>query len=726
MNSPLGILKSLSPVPKWVPSVYAGLCLILYGTPLTRILHAESAAIIAGAAWFVAGLSSLTLFARDVPFRRTLTTQLAVLTVPWLFLTLSLVVAANCGYWQGLLLYLVFAPPSVALSVAIAYALAATRIHCKKMALVAVGLAIAVSGCLYDLALHPQFYVYNHVFGGVLGPVYDEELALRRGIFTFRGLTLIWAAFAWQIGRRLRGMHIPRAAIASTVATTGLAYTFSVTLGFNTSYRHIERTLSGHVRTEHFDIRYDPESLELDDVRRLAGDHEYRYAELARRLNTEVSDRIVTYLFPDSDTKARLTGARTTNVAPVWLRRPQVHVLATHYDLVFPHELAHVFSREFGLPILRASWSAGLIEGLAVALEPPDGLPTAHQQMAALAMAEPGIGDRLSRRLSPIGFWTGRGAVSYVATGSFVGYLLHAYGLERLRRVYASGNFASIYGKSAKELAGEWERYVLSLPVMDRGTGDWISGRFAVESLFEMRCPHYIPRFVRLHESGVQALEQQDTTRAEALLLHAIQLEPTFEPALMEWTRIATATGNADKVVERLGESVSIHRSAGLSVRLGDALAALGRDHEALTAYSDALDLLPSYAREAAALIQLRRALTTHPGASQIVRAGRTADDFVAFDTKEAHLFAAVLHASHDEYEQALHLLRTTPVPVLSPFFLPRLAWLSRWSSHRGDLREAAYFAREAARHFEAAGAFNEAAAHRDRAAKADWLLAMQ
>ena len=64
----------------------------------------------------------------------------------------------------------------------------------------------------------------------------------------------------------------------------------------------------------------------------MAEDHEFRYAQLARQLEIDGPERIASYLYPNVVTKARLTGARTTNVAPVWLRRPQVHVLLTAYE----------------------------------------------------------------------------------------------------------------------------------------------------------------------------------------------------------------------------------------------------------------------------------------------------------------------------------------------------------------------------------------------------------
>ena len=500
--------------------VYGGVSLVLWTIPLVNRLHAESAAVVAGVGFFAAGLASLALFRQEKAFGTVLARQLAALTVPWLLLTLAALWAPNCGYGQGMLFFLLFAPPSVVLAVALAYALSATRWRRKKSLFVAFGLAVALCGPIYDLGFHPQFYVYNHVFGGVLGPIYDEDLVIRPGLVVFRGLTLLWAVLAYLAGQRLRHRaEVPGARVSvrsrafwlAVVLAIGGCYLFAVPLGINTAGWHIQQTLGGVHRTEHFDIYYDPAELDAGAVRRLADDHEFRYAQHAARLETTVTGRIASYLYPDAETKARLTGARNTNVAPVWLRRPQTHVLLPVYEQVFAHELAHVFSREFGLPWIKASLSVGLVEGLAVALEPPDGLPTPHEQVsAAFAQrqapgAASGLADDLATRLSPLGFWTGRGAVSYTTMGSFVRYLLDAYGAARLKRVYAWAHFEAAYGKPLAELAAEWQRYVLDLPMLDRDAGPLVARRFSRPSLFEQRCPHYVPVYRRRYQRGVAA-----------------------------------------------------------------------------------------------------------------------------------------------------------------------------------------------------------------------------
>jgi len=736
--------------------VYAGLGGVLWLIPLFNVLHAESSAVVAGVAFFASGLTSIPLFERGAAWRAVLVRQVAALLIPWFLLTCTLLWIPNCGYGQGLLFFLLFAPPGVVLAVALAYAISGTRRRFKKGLFAGIGLVVLIVTPLYDLGLHPQFYLYNHVFGAVLGPIYDEELVIRPGLLFFRALTGLWALLAWMVGRRwwLRRDGLPApvrvwhagslAGIVVVVLGLGGVYMGAVPLGINTAPWYIQRTLGGRYQTEHFDLYYDPASLRADEVAFLAEDHEFRYTQLARRLEVQVADRIASYLYPDAETKARLTGARTTNVAPVWLPRPQVHVLLDAYDRVFAHELAHVFSRAFGMPVFRASPAVGLVEGLAVAVEPPDGLPTPHEQVAAAALHRyaadptkpPDLASDLAARLAPLGFWTGRGAVSYTTMGSFVRYLLDVYGPGPFKRVYARARFEAVYGKSVAVLAQEWQQYVLARPVVDRTTGAFVSARFSVPSLFEKPCPHYVPPYRRLYGQGLEALVAEDTTRALVAFDAAVRRQPAYEPALAAWALGKLAYEDPEAVVARLDTMALDRLTPALAVRLGDAYALLGRPVLARMHYDVALRRLPAYAYEQIALVVMRKSLAAEPKILHIVTASGSPEaraqalaDYAA-QTPRAGVLAALYEAEAGRFEQASERLRTTSFPDEATASLyhrrllrwQRLIWLARWYYRAGDPEAAGAYAREAAHAFETVGAFNVAALLRDFHEKMVWV----
>lgn len=701
--------------------LYAALGLALWMVPLLRVLHVESASVVAGVGFVASGLASIGAFRTGAAFGPVLRHHLALLAIPWALLTLTVLWTPNLGYAQGLLLYITFTVPSVALAVALAYAITGTRVRRPKLSFLGITLAVLVLPPLYDLGLHAQFYHYNHVFGGVLGPIYDEELAIRPGLFAFRGLTLLWATAAFLFGQARRTKPV-RMRLAAVLLLIGLHYAAAGWMGFNTPAWRLRQALPGHVQTAHFDLYFDPAALSVEAARRVAREHEWRYAQLRDTLGFSVEGRIQSYLYPDPRTRARLTGAALTSVAPVWLPAPQMHLLQSRLGDVLAHELVHVFSRQFGLPVLRASRQVGLVEGLAVALEPPDGLPSPHEQVvsAALASGDTLLTGRLAGSLGAGGFWTGRGAVSYTTTGSFVRYLVDTYGAQKVQAVYAWGDFERVYGKPVEVLAEEWEAALYRLYLVALGAGPLARQRFGVPSLFEQKSPHYVPRHVRQTRRARQRLATADTLGALTLLEQALEAAPDYAEALDLWAALRLAQGEPSQVLDRVGPET---QSVALTVRRADALAMLGDSVSARHAYTEAFEGLPAYAHGGVVALQLRAALAGQPGAVAALY-GRGDGGESAVE----RLLRAIW-SDGSSPERAYRVLVSEP--------LPGSVWPTPGSRNRAEAQvegwraaaalgaelfdESARHARQAAARFEALGDLNASAFYRDLAAQARW-----
>ena len=184
-----------------VPALlYVVICAVLWTIPLAGILHIESSMVIAAAGFFIAGLTSLVLFRRDVSLMDALGGQLLLLVVPWLMLTISLFWIPNCGYLQGFMLFVVYAIPSVILGTALAFALAPLGKLRGILWFIAISLIVAIVPVGYDFLFHPQFYTYNHVWGGLLGPLE----VFREAAFAADFDDLDAAAFFLAIGKTER------------------------------------------------------------------------------------------------------------------------------------------------------------------------------------------------------------------------------------------------------------------------------------------------------------------------------------------------------------------------------------------------------------------------------------------------------------------------------------------------------------------------------------------
>lgn len=747
-----GVLKKESGM-YWPAGVYAALTLLLWFLPLLNVLHVESSAVIAGVSFFIAGLSSLQWFAQRQTIGYVLRRQLLLLVIPLALLTVSLIWQHNCSYGQGLLFYLLFPPVTVIFGVGVASVLDGWGVSRSRTMLVLIGAMLIIGGPIYDLGFHAQFFTYNHVFGGVLGPIYDEEVTIRWGLLVFRGLTLLWALLFLLIGDGLRTHRwsVGRLAASGIVSVLILCtYIFAAPLRINTPFWFSQDKLGNVYPTAHFDIYYDADKIEPEVFEQIVDEHEYRYAYLKEKLGIDVSQRIESYIYPDLDTKDWLTGSRHTSVAPVWLRRPQMHIFVDHFEQVFAHELVHVFSREFGLPLINASLSVGLVEGLAVALEPSDGRPSPREQVLTASVAQADIGEdiqinasaSLRSRLSPWGFWTGRGAVSYTTMGAFVRFLGETYGFDRVKQVYAYSDFETVFQKPVDELVEEWASWLRDVERVDRSTFAYVTRRFSIPSIFEKTCPHHLPPAVKYLRDATAALAAQDTLRAVQFLDASLAEEPAFQEALDVWAQLKLVQDQPEALLERLEyltadvDSTQQPITAGLWLRMADASALVGDEEKARHYYQRTLDRMPLYAHEQRGLLALRLATAGHPDVLRILSgpapvAERT-DALLRvanLNVDIARLLSGILYASNDAYTPALAALQQVDLDRVSVTWgqkesLGRLIDMMMVKIHY-DMKDYANARQKAlmlAEKLRQIGAHNEAERYTDFAAKMEYI----
>lgn len=524
--------------------------------PLINHLHVESCMILAGFAFIASGISVIV----NKRF-----SQLKQHIIGILGAALLLLLPFPCPDWLvSIQLFGLFVVPSFCLGAAIGYRVSHSKFQWKKSIFAVIVLLLLLVPPLFDLGFHPQMYHYNHVFGGVLNPIYDEELALRSGFIVFRGLTILWAIFlgwnAWFSNKKWRWfVLLPILLIYSQMGELGLV----------TTYRQIEAGLGTRFSTPHFDIWYDANRTRPDFIQQWATEHEAAYRMIEKELGFGIEARIQSYIYPSAARKAELTGARWTNVSPVWLKKPQMHLL-NETQSSMQHELAHVFSRKIGLPVLNASRYIGLVEGFAVSLEEPKGVPNPTEQLALLLDPKdyPQFVEHMAQSMSPKGFWSGRGAVSYTTAGAFVRFLRAQYGEKQFAKVYAWGNFEEVYQKSLHRLLWEWmsqlkqeRNHLLMLnELWILESRNFTQKRFSVPSLFEQKCPHCIPievqKMEQAHEMVSPFTAKPDTLKALQRLKETKGAEFFYAKLLMHTQKFEAAakvlTATEDGVEQKL------------------------------------------------------------------------------------------------------------------------------------------------------------------------------
>lgn len=571
---------------EWIsPLAYLFLSLALLPHPLLGLLHVESSAVVAFFAFFVSGYYSVRVGVTPATLPRVLGWNLAYLAIPLCLLTASLLWRPNCGYWHGLFFFFLFPVVTTVFSTTLATLINEFARRAKHFWLVSIGLSIALGGVAFDLLLHPQFYTYNHVFGGVLGPIYDEELAIRPGLLAFRALTLIWSgAFLTFTYARLRRSRMHLVLGSCLILVVALIYNYRGPLGINTTESVLEAHLSESHKGHRFVLRKQEDSVSDERLTQLKKEIQFEMDRLSEVLEVEPQKVVRIYLYPDPETKASLVGSRETSVTPVWLRTPQIHMLEDEFDASFSHELVHVFSREFGMRMLNISPSPGLIEGLAVAFEQPGNAPGMADFWKA-AIRDSTLGGYtdvpISNAFKPVSFWLGRGTVSYARAGSFVEFLARRYGVTQIKSLYKSGSFGRTYGQDLAQLEQLWEEEVSSTD-SDPRLVEIAHVGFSTPALVERRCPHYVPRWVRATRRARTALVAGDSTDALRLFKEAYLLSGKYTPTLDPVLRLQLGLGLPFDVVSdslsgqlliRQADSAAIGGNLELARQLYDSIA---------------------------------------------------------------------------------------------------------------------------------------------------------
>ncbi len=504
-----------TPVVRSTALLYACVALVCTRVPLLNYLGYEFSALTALLTGIASGLLTIRAVREGSPGgggmpapgagARAAGASAAVsgllLLIPLAVMTGNALVVRNCSIAEGLAFFVLLAPVSAAFGVALGFFSGIHAEHPRVLFFSACAIFFAYSAALGYFT--PAVFSYNFLYGFFPGLTYDEALPLTRTLILFRLLTLFVAAVLLWAGmitvtdapaappgrRRLvtlaLGLLTRERRIRSLVIACALAgfYVFRCDLGFESTSSFIRRTLGAELTTEHFVLYYSPSSFTADEIRQVAREHEFRLSQVASAIPALPGARFESYIYPSSEIKQQLIGAGNTDIAKPW--SGQIHLSRESLEGSLKHELVHAAAAPFGLPVIRASLSTGLVEGLAMALDGEWGNRTLHEYAAALQ--EAGIAPPIGDIMSLWGFASQHSSVSYVLAGSFCRYLIDRYGMVNLLTVYRSLDYRAVYGRSLADLSHEWEEYLGSVPLEDEDQ-DGIDALFRRAPIFRKVC----------------------------------------------------------------------------------------------------------------------------------------------------------------------------------------------------------------------------------------------
>ncbi len=626
----------------------AGAAALLYGSvallctriPLLNYLGYEFSALFALLAGCVSGL--LTLGPVKEAFRgegnapdpratagavgSSAAANLLLLAVPLVIISGNALFVRNCSMAEGMAFFMLLAPVSALFGVSLGFFCAVHFAHPRTLFVLLCSVLLAYSAGLGYFT--PAVFSYNFLYGYFPGLTYDEVIPVTRTLVLFRLLTLfaaavlLWAGMITVADSRTTGISWKRFAtlgaglvsrerrIRAAAIACALAgfYLFRCDLGFESTSAFIRRTLGAELRTDHFVLYYSPSSFTAEEIRQVAREHEFRLSQVLASFSLPDHVFFESYIYPSPEAKQRLIGAGNTDIAKPW--SGQIHISRQSLEGSLKHELVHAAAAPFGFPVVRASLSTGLVEGVAMAVDGEWGNRTLHEYAAALR--EAGIAPPIDGIMSFWGFASHQSSVSYILAGSFCRYLIDRYGMRNLMQLYRSLDYRVVYGRTLGELALEWEGYLDRVPLDDEDQ-DGVDALFRRPPIFRKVCARVLARR-SLEARG--SFARKDYAVAESLYAGVYADGGSYEAfagylsSAFKNGRMSVLTSSLDAVILADGHPA---RYLPLFINIGDAFWASGEPEKAYALYSRVYraDFTEGYT-EAAALRLV--AMDTDPG----------------------------------------------------------------------------------------------------------------
>lgn len=549
----------------------AGILLLPF--PLLGDLHIESAMLAAVIGAFAGGWIGSS--PSEHPDARRLVRLFGAVALAGLpLLTWSLF--TGCFSIDGLSFWLLYPFPSVGFGFAAGRLIRHFPVSRPRLLCILFLTLLALGTFLTEFFTLPQIYFFNHVWGGWPGPLYDEVVEAGRGLLWYRGLTVAWSLLFWFLPSAERAASA-RWIVAVAGILLAVGYTQLTEMRIITPESHIRSELGGRHATEHFTLWYDRDRYSDFEVERTGAELEFYLQNMSRILELETPDETVhTYLYAHPWQKKRLTGAKFTSYVPVWLERDQLHVARGQIEQSLRHELVHVLAKAFGNRLINASWSIGLVEGLAVALAPDRNSRSTVDQLVASQKPWPDA-EEIRRVFSFTGFYGGRSAVNYHVSGSFVGFLLQRHPVSRFKEAYRTGDLDGPWPVPLDSLVAQWHRHLETVPV-DEVAAARAEQVFGIPSLLETDCPHYQSPLSEALDRYAFRSAAQDTAAALIELDRALELSGNALTLKAEWAFRYLQADSVDRVIRRIN---SADRTVDLQLLYSDALLLAGRPDRA-------------------------------------------------------------------------------------------------------------------------------------------------
>ena len=372
-------------------------------------------------------------------------------------------------------------------------------------------------------------------------------------------------------------------------------------LGFSTTYSRLNELLKEKVETSEFTIHF-RNSIPESEAKLLALHAEYYSNLLRESIQVKLSKKMEIFLFNDSEQKKIYFGSGNADVAKPWLY--QIYLSQDSWRKTLKHEMAHIFSAEFGSTIfkLAGDFNPLLIEGFATAQDPfKENLSIDYLAALAYRYSDESI---ISRILSHTGFFNINSLKAYVYAGSFSKFLIENYGIDKFKLYYRSNYITKSYNESLDFFINNFENYLTTLSVEENIHSYYYY--FGRQSITQKICPRYIAKQLQY---GWEHVKNSEFDKAKI----------KFRNVLSKASNYSAVIGLAEclEIQDSLSQSAELYRYYYsdfektpyyylLKLRLADILVELSYYEEAKGLYEHLLAQKPTMAIELISLLRLK------------------------------------------------------------------------------------------------------------------------
>lgn len=417
---------------------------------------------------------------------------------------------------------------------------------------------------LLDLYRQPAVFFYNPFLGLYPGAIYDERIEVGAAYAGFRAFCVALAgalaALAWVLrGRdfvfRVSRSGWPYVVLGTCAGTASALWGLAGDLGFRVTRSDVDRVLSGEVQDPTCVVRHDP-GLDPDLARRILADCGFRHRQMAAFFGLPPGGPIRLYVYRDEDQKARLMGARHTEVSKPWL--DEVHMAAfLPGDAVLGHEVAHVVAGRLAPDFLAVPLRWGVVpdlpvvEGLAVAAAFASEGPSSHEW--SLAMLRAGLPADPTALWRADAFLLAQAPRAYTLAGSFLRFVADRFGPGAIRDLAAGRSLEEATGSRSQDLVAEWRNHLEDVagPTVDGDLVRRASGRFEGPGVLGRRCPVDIARRIAAAD---RAEKVGDLACAAREIEAALALNPRDRALARERAVLRARAGDEDAARVALAE----------------------------------------------------------------------------------------------------------------------------------------------------------------------------